>query len=173
MSQVYFISDLHLGHKNILNFAGSLRGFASSPEEHDEVLVDRIASSVNKRDMLFILGDVAMSLEGLSLLDRIKAKQKILVRGNHDIFSEEDYRKYFDNILGLAKYKGMWLSHAPIHTQELRGKLNLHGHVHGNSITDMFGGYDKRYINCCVENCNGYPISLQSIKDGSFEGIIK
>ena len=173
MSQVYFISDLHLGHKRILDFAGNLRSFASSPEEHDEVLVDRIASTVTKRDVLFILGDVAMDLEALDKLSRVRSLQMNLVRGNHDIFSEEVYLKYFDKILGFAKYKGFWLSHAPIHPHELRGKINLHGHVHGNSVTDMFGGYDKRYINCCVENCNGYPISLESIRNGTFEGVIR
>lgn len=46
---VYFISDLHLSHKRILEFSGQYRDWASTVEEHDEILIDRINSVVSKR----------------------------------------------------------------------------------------------------------------------------
>ena len=174
MSNVYFISDLHLGHKNILKFEPNLR-FGDSVNEHDHILITRIASVANsKRDTLFIGGDVCMDVEKMKLLDEIPAK-KILIRGNHDLMDEGVYRKYFDKILGIISYKGYWITHAPIHPVELRGRKNIHGHVHRNSVrmTDTSHELDRRYINMCVENCEGYPINFNDIRDGSFKGVVK
>lgn len=167
MNNVYVISDLHLGHKNILNFAGEYRSWADSIEEHDHILIERIrATCRKKRDLLFILGDVCMDINKLEMLDEIQCR-KILIRGNHDNFQDGVYRKYFERIEGFMRYKNLWLSHAPIHPLELRGKKNVHGHVHQNSIPD------NRYINACVENCNGWPINMRDIRNGTFEGEIK
>jgi calcineurin-like phosphoesterase family protein len=80
------------------------------------------------------------------------------VLGNHDIFPISEYQKYFTKIHGLTKYKGFWLSHAPIHSEELRGKINIHGHVHNKIIVD------PRYRSVCVEALNGKPISLSSLR---------
>ena len=55
------------------------------------------------------------------------------------------------------------MSHAPIHPNELRGRFNLHGHVHQNSITLPDGSLDDRYINCCVEMSYGIPQSLDKL----------
>jgi calcineurin-like phosphoesterase family protein len=44
------------------------------------------------------------------------------------------YLKYFEDVRGFLRYKQMWLSHCPIHPQELyRCKLNVHGHIHKNT----------------------------------------
>lgn len=167
MSNIYHISDLHLGHKNILKFAKEFRGFATTVEEHDEILTDRIASKCNKRDRLFIHGDVAMDLNKLNLLNKCKAA-KIMIRGNHDNFPLEEYLKVFDNVEGFARRKQAWLSHAPIHPQELRNKINIHGHVHQQSILTGLLKLDQRYVNVCVENCGGVPVNYQDIVSGKF-----
>ena len=57
----YFISDLHLGHKGILNFSPDRYG--DSVYEHDEYQISQIYSTVGKRDILFILGDVQIEVE--------------------------------------------------------------------------------------------------------------
>lgn len=174
MSNVYVISDLHLGHKRILEFSGQWRNWADSVLEHDHILIERIRSVCkNKRDILYILGDVAMDVDKLEMLDEIPA-QKILVRGNHDVYPDDVYRKYFTKILGFVRYKNMWLSHCPIHPDELRGKICVHGHVHSNSIRNKYTlELDNRYINACVENCEGYPINFAEIRDNTFKGVIK
>lgn len=168
MSNVYHISDLHLGHKKILEFAKEFRGFATTVEEHDEILTDMIASRCNKRDILYVHGDVCMQLEKLSLLNKCKS-DKILIRGNHDKFPLEEYLKVFDNVEGFARRKAAWLSHAPIHPQELRNKINIHGHVHQQSILTGLLKLDQRYVNVCVENCRGVPVNYQDIISGKFQ----
>lgn len=176
MSRVWVISDLHLGHKNILTFEPKLR-FGDNMEEHDAILIERIRSCCNnKRDLLYILGDVCFDIERMEMLNEIPARKK-LIRGNHDRFQAGVYLKYFEDILGVINYKGWWLSHTPIHPQELRGKKNIHGHVHSQSVTQRVVAnvgieYDPRYVNACVENCNGYPINMQELREGRWRGVI-
>lgn len=168
MSNTYVISDLHLGHKNILKFAGKYRSWATTVDEHDWSLISRIRSVCrSKRDLLYILGDVAMQVDKLELLNEIPAR-KVLVRGNHDTYQDGVYRKYFDSIQGIVKKRynkqSFWFSHCPIHPDELRGCISVHGHVHANSVRAKPSGTpDRNYINVCVENCDGYPINTADL----------
>jgi calcineurin-like phosphoesterase family protein len=154
MSEVFFIGDLHLGHKNILEFSPQRGG--TTIDEHNEWIIQQWNSVVRKNDMVWVLGDVAFSAAALELVNRLRG-YKQLVRGNHDTQSTEAYLKYFNNVFGLVKKHGLWMSHAPIHPDELRGKRNVHGHVHLKSIQD------ERYINVSVEAVNGVPKSLSEI----------
>lgn len=155
MSETFFISDLHLDHKHILTFSPQRGG--ANIEEHNEWIVERWNSVVTKRDNVWVLGDVCFSKASLKYLPRMRG-QKYLVRGNHDQLSTATYLEYFQNVYGLIKKHGFWLSHAPIHPQELRGKPNLHGHVHANSIPG------SHYVNVCVEALDGVPISLTQLR---------
>lgn len=161
MSNVYFISDLHFGHKNILQFSGKFRG-GSNIHEHDEWLLDSINSVVTARDVLYVLGDLSFTWDGLWQSRAIMCGNRKLVMGNHDTFPLSAYMDAGWQIMPpLRKYKGHWLSHAPIHPQELRGVPCIHGHVHFNTIPD-----DDRYVNVCVENVGGIPISFNQIREG-------
>lgn len=154
--RTFFISDLHLGHKNIIIFEREKR-FGQTIEEHNEWLVTNWNSVVGKNDRVYVLGDVAFGHENLKYLTRMNG-QKFLIRGNHDAGDLTHYTPYFQNIYGILKYKGFWLTHAPVHPQQLRDKFNIHGHVHSHTLDDM------RYINVCVENLAGVPISLETIR---------
>lgn len=72
---------------------------------------------------------------------------------------------YFNKVCGFEKYKKSWLSHAPIHPAELRGKINIHGHVHDATITDENGLPDLRYFNVSLENTGGRPIAHNVIME--------
>lgn len=157
----YVISDLHLGHKSILRFSPERGG--TTVDEHDEWIIEQWNKTVlHKHDVVWILGDVAFSQIALHKVCRLKG-YKNLVRGNHDTQSTQAYLKYFNNVFGITKVSGMWLSHAPIHPQELRGRANVHGHVHNNSIRDVNGELDPRYMNVCVEALNGIPVLLDDL----------
>ena len=153
MSNVYVCSDLHIGHKNIPRFRCKELGFFRDFKdelEHREWLYSEINKLVSKRDTLICLGDIAFSEEALDSFHNNVRCVKILVGGNHDAIltpmNASKYCKVYSKIYGLYKRRNVWLSHAPIHPSELRGKVNLYGHTHYATLDD------KRYFYCCVEN---------------------
>lgn len=164
MSKVYMIADLHFGHRNIMNFAGDYRhGDTYMENMHNTILMWN--ARIRKRDIVYVLGDVAFSPEGLYALNEMYGT-KYLVRGNHDQFGLDEYTQVFNDIYGMRLYKGYWLSHCPIHPTELRDRKNIHGHVHQNTIRNAYGEPDERYINVSIENTDGAPVYMEDIKKG-------
>ena len=182
MSKVYFTSDTHFGHQNILHFSGKEKlgdhgRCGTNSEEHDEWLIEEINKVVKKRDILYILGDVAMGKpgsnsngSGVGNLNKVKQLHgtKKFILGNHDDMPIQAYMEIAQVVRGMDRYKGFWLSHCPMHPNELRGRKNIHGHVHANSITRKVTPnlrvkevLDENYVNVCVEANmmrNGTPI---------------
>lgn len=157
MANVWFIGDLHRGHKNIHKY----RNQFSSAEEHDEAIKEAYHKVVTKRDVVFFMGDTAFTHEALYDVSKWVAEKKILVAGNHDLergITMKDLANAYDEVYAFRKYKEFWLSHAPIHPNELRGKVNIHGHVHEQSVNDA------RYFNTSLENIGFAPICLEDIR---------
>ena len=140
--QVMFTSDLHLGHRSICKY----RSKFTTVEEHDEYILD-LMSKLNKRTILFILGDFLFDGPHFEVYLHRIAKFPCtikLVMGNHD--SMQLYTQTIaPNIsiqLPLFTYKNTWISHCPIHPQELRNRDgNIHGHLHNSIVPDL------RYFN--------------------------
>lgn len=78
----FFTSDLHLGHRNIIDYCN--RPFAGVPDM-DEALVARWNATVAPGDTVYVLGDVALGklADSLALAARLHGR-KLLVPGNHD-----------------------------------------------------------------------------------------
>jgi len=153
----FFTSDLHLGHRAAAHF----REF-ESVDEHDDTIVHNINARVNKRDKLFILGDLAFSDKGLNRIFDINCQNIELLMGNHDKYPAHRYFKYVQKLHGFYKYKDFWLSHCPIHPNEMyRAKGNLHGHVHKTSNSPRIE--DPRYFNVNIDMNNMFPISFKYI----------
>lgn len=157
MSNVFFIADLHLGHKGILKWAGQYRNNPKTIEEHDEWIIQQWNSIVKPKDTVKVLGDVCWTKDSLKLLKGLRGN-KHLILGNHDLFALEDYQEYFSYIHGFKKYKGYILSHCPIHDSEMIRWKNIHGHIHESP--------NKSDSHFCVsvEHLNGVPISFEEIK---------
>ena len=156
---VYFAADLHLGHKNIHKY----RPEYGTPELHDQAVLDMLNDSVTKRGVYYLLGDVAFTANAISELAKINAYNNIrIVLGNHDTergVKVGDWVNHgFKDIYALKKYKEFWLSHAPLHPDELRGKINIHGHTHDKSMQD------DRYVCVSLEQTNYKLISLHEIR---------
>jgi calcineurin-like phosphoesterase family protein len=178
MSNVLFTSDLHWDHKNIPKF----RPFVGTVEGNERWITEAWMSRVTKWDTVYVLGDACFSSESLERLGKLPG-EKILIRGNHDNYvSTQELLTVFKSIEGTLRYKEFWLTHGPMHPDELRGKVNLHGHVHYSTIQQVAYGMgedfitewtkvdDPRYLNCCVENLyekvNGSPlISLAEVRE--------
>ena len=174
MSKVFFIGDLHLGHRKIINFLHDFRPFKTI-EEHNEELVRRWNSVVSKNDKVFVLGDVVFGRDNLKYLEQMNGT-KVLIAGNHDLLPTEEYLQYFTKVQGAAEYKGMLLTHIPVHENQFpRYSHNIHGHLHAHNIQKYEADYsgpsyinvsrrkDPRYINVSAEQINLTPISYDEI----------
>jgi len=162
MSKVFFTADLHFEHKAICRY----RPF-NTAEEHHNTILDNILSTVGKNDTLWILGDILFHPDGLHRLQTIADNVKVLrvVLGNHDIDS-----KYFvgvaDHVRAFTSYKHYWISHCPIHPQEMRGrKGNIIGHLHQNIVKDAQGHPDPQYYCVSLEQHNYKPVEFLTIRD--------
>jgi calcineurin-like phosphoesterase family protein len=181
MATTFLISDTHFGHeKTCTTFkredGSPLRPFASA-EEMDEVMVERWNSRVRPGDKVYHLGDVVINRRFLSVLSRLNG-DKVLIRGNHDIYKLADYTAYFRDVRGYDVKNGMILSHIPVHVESLaRFGTNIHGHLHQNRVMKMRGvdvttgevlynkEIDPRYHCVCVEHTGYAPISLEEVYD--------
>jgi calcineurin-like phosphoesterase family protein len=167
MANVFVISDTHFGHANICKFLRTdgtkLRPW-NDVDEMDKVLINNWNSVVGVKDKVYHLGDVYINRRFRHILDALNGT-KVLIKGNHDIFSLENYTPYFKDIRAYHVLDKMILSHIPIHEQQLgRFKANVHGHLHEHRVLDKWGKPDTRYVTVCVEHINYTPIELSILQ---------
>ena len=164
MARVFCIADLHLSHTNMALH----RGFATV-EEHDEYIIAKWNSVVSKRDVTYILGDVTMEKSApYHLLDRLNGIKHVVL-GNHD--RRQDVKKlleHVESVAGMIQYKGIILTHCPIHPMELdyRFKHNIHGHIHEKVVMKMLDGWeeiDERYYCVSCERVDYTPKTLEEL----------
>ena len=140
-------ADLHFGHKTIDKYREWTGG------NNVECISDLWNSVVKKRDVVYVLGDAAFTEEGVTAIRKLNGF-KNLVLGNHDGLPITSYARAFKYIMGGVSYKRAWLTHIPIMKEEMRGRINIHGHVHANMYDD------REYINVNVDALweQGLPI---------------
>ena len=183
LSNRFVVSDWHFGHENswkkFKRSDGSpLRPF-SSTEEMDETMIERHNSKVGPNDVVYMLGDVVINRKSMHHVKRLNGKKR-LIRGNHDIFRDQDYRDVgFDSLYGVRVFVDQFiLSHIPLHPDCVtdRFKVNVHGHLHANEIMrteyvsdNTFGlmpetTIDPRYLCVCVEQTNFTPLHFDEVE---------
>ena len=132
---VYFISDLHLGHKSVIDMCR--RPFADV-EEMNEALIAAWNGRVRKNDHVYIVGDFSFrsDVSPEEYLKRLKGRKHLII-GNHDRtwIGKIDLAKYFEDwtsmlVTDFGKGKTT-LCHFPMLAFE--GKYLIHGHMHNNT----------------------------------------
>lgn len=170
MSVVRFISDYHFGHEHCAKH----RGFKNA-EYMAEHIIKQHNKVVKKKDLTYILGDITMETDKFYFyLDQLKGRKKVVL-GNHDLAKHvPELLKYVESVSGMVKYKGLFLSHCPVHPQELEYRVsqNIHGHLHEQNVTKSVfkrvkssprGVYDERYINVSCEQIDYQPKTLEEL----------
>lgn len=165
MPASFLVSDTHFGHQGVCRFlrddGTKLRPWDTA-EEMDEEMVRRWNETVRPNDKVYHLGDVVINKKALQTLSRLNG-DKVLIKGNHDIFKLEDYTPYFRDIRGYHVMNGMILSHIPVHESALyRFGTNVHGHTHSNRVM-INGEIDIRYHCVCVEQTDFAPILFEDV----------
>ena len=141
MSKVFFTSDLHFGHENVISFDN--RPF-TSVEEMDRELVRRWNAKVCKDDMVYVLGDMIWKSRNNDAHILIKSLngQIVLIKGNHDRFLHNaqaktalvDVKDYEDINVTMedGAVRRCILSHyfIPLYNGHRYQAIHLHGHSH-------------------------------------------
>lgn len=163
----YFISDLHLGHENIIKL--TKRPFATI-EEMNEVLINNWNKVVKEEDDVYIIGDLFYkSKDNIEdILSKLKGN-KYLILGNHDKewIDTIDHKKYFKVVTELLTFddgqRKVTLCHYPMVSFE--GRFHIHGHIHGN-VNDVFWDTLKKMdkvLNASVEINNFKPVTFDEL----------
>jgi calcineurin-like phosphoesterase family protein len=174
MPSVFLVSDTHFGHTGVCRFTRNdgvtkLRPWDSA-EEMDEAMVKAWNERVKPTDKVYHLGDVVINRKALGIMRRLNG-DKVLIRGNHDIFRDTEYREHFRELRAYHVMNGMILSHIPLHPESLgRFGTNIHGHLHANRVMmEPVGKYgipviDTRYHCVCVEQTPDFaPILFEDV----------
>jgi len=167
---IWFISDTHFFHANILNFKDSqdelIRGKVfSSIEEMDEVMAENWNKAVKPGDTVYHLGDVFFGAKDrfTKYWKRLNGNKRLII-GNHD-----DAKFFAKNELvaklmsqKLLKEHNLYLTHIPVDKDSLLRReggryTNVHGHIHHNPSPTEF------HFNACVEQTNYAPISIDDL----------
>lgn len=177
---IWFTSDLHFGHKNIIKFCN--RPWETT-EEMDEALITNWNSVVGEKDIVFDLGDFAFATNGRwkDILQRLNGKH-YLILGNHDVtrWPGDKTMELFDRVeqqmIIYIDNRCIYLNHYPYLCYGGSWKnpehavWQLHGHVH--TCPNSSGADDKRMIykfpyqyDVGVDNNNYVPVSWNQVKE--------
>lgn len=158
--EIFFISDLHIGHEKILVYERSrVEQLGKSVEECAETMIQNWNKTVRKKDTVWVLGDIVFGRAHFAYLKRLNGILK-MIGGNHDVYPIKTYLHYFDAVFGAHKLDDFILTHIPIHeSQKHRFRGNIHGHLHSKVIPDPF------YYNVSCERVNYTPMPFNVIKE--------
>lgn len=165
---MYFTSDLHLGHKKMLE----VRPFRTMLE-HDDYIIDQL-KKVNPKSEIWILGDISCGEEDYALdrLANIPATLH-LVSGNHDsVFpyhrnahkQQKKFLEVFESVQSVARVhfggRKVMLHHFPGPTSISRTEALLHGHTHSR---DKITGFNS--VNVALEAWDYKPATAAEITE--------
>ena len=169
--KTFIVSDTHFGHAGVckcLRDDGTKLRPWDDPNEMDEYMVDAWNKVVGKTDKVYHLGDVVINKKSLSILRRLNG-DKVLVKGNHDIFKLGDYTNHFRDIRAYWVLDNMIMSHIPVHPDSKgRFRANIHGHTHYRSVMKLDKGrevIDPWYYCVCVEHTEYAPVDFEDVRE--------
>ncbi len=171
MSQIFFTSDHHFGHANIIKFCE--RPF-KDVKEMNETLIRRWNEKVKPEDEVYHIGDFAMTKDNelvSNILDRLNGT-KYLIVGNHEGAALNNRKKFkwvkeyhelkvkdsdckngVQRIILFHYAMRVWRS-------DFRGTWHLYGHSHGN-LPDK---EDRLAFDIGVDCHDFYPLSYKEVK---------
>ena len=169
MANVFFTSDLHLDHENMVDFRNKVHNKSwSNANDVNQWLLEQWNSRVRSKDLVWVLGDISWSKSGLEWLALMNGTKRLIL-GNHDteMLHVTDMLPYFESIHSVVKKYGVVMTHVPIHTESLeyRWDYNMHGHIHDKDQDIK----DPRYLNVNVDVRDGIPLSLDEVRKEIYE----
>lgn len=176
---MYFTSDLHLGHENIL--AHCQRPFTCI-EEMNEALIENWNRKVRPEDEIYLIGDFAYrsACPVAEYLRRLNG-QKHLIIGNHELWIQSDpsLSRFFVSVSHMQVIRldnaAITLCHYPMFEwngsrraldQRTSRSWLIHGHIHNWRDIDSFR-YIQEKLPCALNagvDINQYePVSFEEL----------
>lgn len=165
MSKIWFTSDQHFGHANIIKLC---KRPYSDIVEMDQALIENWNSCVKPDDTVYCLGDFAYkNAKPLEFYAKQLNGHKHLIMGNHDLKPRDEYKKHFEtvrdvNYLEFGKQLVV-LFHYPIFSwkKKARGSWHFYGHVHGSILMEF---QETKSYNMCVDVTDFKPVEYDALK---------
>lgn len=174
---IWFSSDLHMGHANILSYAD--RPF-SSLKEMNETLVNNWNTCIAKEDTVYFLGDLCFPkyIRPEAVLESLNGNIT-LIKGNHDkrqvlkLFKGRWYNQIdFPIVTEKRTYKCI-LNHRPVWPKGTPDPYNdhdssidpdkydfiIHGHTHKRRVVN------GKNINIGIDAHDYFPVPLNKLID--------
>lgn len=178
---IFYTSDLHFGHANIIRHCN--RPFASV-EEMDEALIKNWNAKVTNGDTVYILGDLMFrnKIPPEEYLSSLKGK-KYLVVGNHDKawMKKVDLSKWFVDVEMMRFFtesqRKITICHYPMMSWPFSNHEGwmIYGHIHENTNVDYWPliAHNTHMLNAGVD-INGFsPVSFEEMQQNNLEHIAK
>ena len=176
---IFFTSDFHVSHDNILKFDG--RPF-KNVNEMNEALIQNWNSVVGVDDIVYYLGDISWGNEATTKWFVSQLQGKIhFIMGNHDRMKKIASLNRFESIHEYGTeisikdsdanrgYQQIIMSHYAIlnWNKAHYGSWMIHGHSHGSLVKNPeFNWYYKRKVIDAGCNLWDYtPISYTQLKE--------
>lgn len=171
----YYISDLHLFHKNVTDEGSNFdnRPFKTVEEMH-RVIKENWNRTVTNADHVYILGDKSWkeNEDAIQFVSTLKGN-KHLILGNHDKAVDQRYKQLFVEVVNYKEAKDIVdgkeyhvvMSHFPIafwnhqHHYRRDGQehkvwaIQLYGHVHNSVEEKYFQDFIKKLNDECNIKC--------------------
>lgn len=175
---IYFISDLHFYHRNVINFGS--RPFKDELEMNNK-LIENWNSRVHESDSIYVLGDMFVRSKSLEEIENVLSKlngKKYLIVGNHDRSWLKKYpslKSYFKEVCEEKTIhytegginRTVILSHYPKLEWEkyYRGSFHIFGHIHNKKDEPQltYLRLQDKMFNAAVEVNNYKPVTFNEL----------
>lgn len=168
-SKVFFISDFHARHENIIKFCG--RPWLNK-EEMTEALINNWNSVISPDDIVFNLGDFIWSGSYGAIIPKLNGHIHLIL-GNHDRHINPTWEKYlagiYEQLTLLIDNKIVYLNHFPYLCFPANA-YQLFGHVHLSKIKNNGQDFERcKYLlpnqyDVGIDFNNFKPISWKEVK---------
>ena len=158
---IFVLSDLHLGHANIIKYCS--RPFPhDAVDEMDQVLIRNWNYTIKPGDRIYYIGDLCygpLAKTPFEYIRRLNGRFT-LIQGNHD---EGEHVTIHSETLVHNNIPFM-LIHDPDDMPKAFDGWVIHGHHHNNDLKHYpFINFEKRWINVSAEVVKYQPVSLSNL----------
>ena len=170
---VFFTSDQHFGHFNIIRLCSRPFG---TVEEMDEALLSKWNAKVKAADTVYILGDLFFRAAKVEPILKTLNGRKHLIVGNHDHtwMKRVEASDYFASVQTLKEVevdgRVLTLCHYPMlsYPQARRGYM-VYGHIHNNVRDDYWPliARRSRMLNAGADVNNFEPVTFDELVENN------